>query len=121
MDAHLRVGYRPGSGHSSPPALKKDTDIGMGRGWRGMRKLTEIAIRHPAYLPLTDGDCGMPHRGVTACNDIRGTMRPGTYFFLFHPDRPLTCSFALSFLSPHLGWYSLSPSTLTRDKATVYH
>lgn len=39
-----------------------------------------IAIRHPAYLALTDGECGVPHRGVTACNDIRGTMRPDTHF-----------------------------------------
>lgn len=72
------MGYRPGLGHSSPPSLKKKKKIQTLEGGGA----AVIAIRHPAYLALTDGECGVPHRGVTACNDIRGTMRPDTHFFL---------------------------------------
>lgn len=39
-----------------------------------------IAICHPGYLALTDGECGVPHSGVSAYNDIRDTMRPDTHF-----------------------------------------
>lgn len=52
-----------------------------------------MAIRHPAYLTMTDGECGVPHRGVAACNDIRGTMSPDTHFsFPLLPGRRLARS-----------------------------
>lgn len=114
------MGYRPGLGHSSPPALEKDTDIrsgwaeGCGWGRWGLREVAVIAIRHPAYLTLTDGECGVPHRGVTACNDIRGTMRPDTHF-----SAPILPGHRLAPLldpSPPLISPGISPSILAADK-----
>jgi len=88
--------------------------VGWGR-W-GLREVAVIAIRHPAYLALTDGECVVPHRGVTACNDIRGTMKPGTHFLsilfghwlvpMLHPSFPLSC-------------IGISPSTLTGDRVLL--
>lgn len=73
-----------------------------------------IAIRHPAYLALTDGECGVPHRGVTACNDIRGTMRPDTHFFSILPSHQLA---PLLDSSPPLISAAVMPSSrLTEDK-----
>ena len=88
----------------------------MGWGRWGLREVAVIAIRHPAYLALTDGECVVPHRGVTACNDIRGTMKPGTHFLsilfghwlvpMLHPSFPLSC-------------IGISPSTLTGDRVLL--
>lgn len=79
-----------------------------------------MAIRHPAYLALTDGECSVPHRGVTACNDIRGTMRPDTHFFAIPilPGHPLAL---LLDPSPPLISAGTSPSILTGDKGAAYH
>lgn len=73
-----------------------------------------IAIRHPAYLALTDGECGVPHRGVTACNDIRVTMRPDTHFSV--PILPGHRLAPLLDPSPPLISAGMSRCILTEDK-----